>query len=214
MSTKEIATMTTGDETPVSIGPAAHPERWVDEHGDYLFHFALSRLRNPTLAEDFVQEALLAGIKALHRFEGRSTERSWLTGILRNKILDHFRRAGRETTFTDLDFHGDEETRSFEDRGFLPHWAADRAPGEWGGTVENLDRDEFWKAFNHCTAKLPERSARVFLMREVDDTSTEEICAALGITPNNLWVMLHRARFALRRCLEVAWLGRTPESTE
>jgi RNA polymerase sigma-70 factor, ECF subfamily len=205
--------MTRKDDAP-STAALTDPERWVEEHGDYLFHYALSRLRNPTLAEDFVQEALLAGLKSHQRFEGRSTERSWLTGILRNKMLDHFRRAGRETSFTDLDFHSDEENRSFEDRGLLPHWATDRAPGDWDTAGADLDRDEFWKAFDHCTAKLPERIARVFLMREVDDTPSEEICSALGITPNNLWVMLHRARLALRRCLEVSWFNRSGDSAQ
>ena len=187
--------------------PNLDPERWVDEHGDYLFHFALSRLRDPVLAEDFVQEALLGALRAQGRFEGRSTERSWLTGILKNKILDHFRKAGRETSFTDLEFYGEEEERAFENREFPDHWNAAAAPSEWNAAGAALDKEEFWKAFQNCSGKLPDRIARVFLLREVDGVPSDEICTTLNISPNNLWVMLHRARLALRRCLEVNWFG-------
>ena len=183
------------------------PERWVDEHGDYLFHYALSRLRDPVRAEDFVQEALLSALRGADRYQGRSTERTWLTGILKNKLLDHFRKSGRETTFTDLDFYAEEEERTFENREFPDHWNGSNAPSEWDQAGAALDREEFWQVFHRCSGKLPERVARVFLLREVDDLPSEEICATLNISPNNLWVMLHRARLALRQCLETNWFG-------
>ena len=204
------ASIPTGAGRPAplaSANPRLDPERWVDEHGDYLFQFALSRLRDPVLAEDFVQEALLGALRSHGRFEGRSTERSWLTGILKNKILDHFRKAGRETSFTDLEFYGEEEGRTFENQAFPDHWNATLAPSEWTDAGGALDREEFWRVFHSCSGKLPERTTRVFILREVDDMSSDEICATLGISPNNLWVMLHRARLALRRCLEVNWFA-------
>ncbi|MFN0066458.1 MAG: sigma-70 family RNA polymerase sigma factor [Limisphaerales bacterium] len=181
------------------------PERWVEEHGGYLYHFALSRVRDPGRAEDFVQEALLAALKSADRYQGRSTERTWLTGILKNKLLDHFRKAGRETTFTDLEFYGEEEREAFDHPVFAEHWTDAAGPQDWGGIGECLDRGQFWQAFHDCTRKLPARVAQVFLLREVDGTPGEEICRLLAITPNNLWVMLHRARMALRRCLEENW---------
>ncbi|MBL9135171.1 MAG: sigma-70 family RNA polymerase sigma factor [Verrucomicrobiales bacterium] len=188
--------------------PALDPERWVDDHGDYLFHYAFSRLRSQTLAEDFVQEALLAALRSKDRYAGRSTERTWLTGILRNKMLDHFRKSGRETSFTDLEFLADDESKPFENHAFPDHWVAEEAPSEWTDAGSSLDRDEFWKVFQTCTTRLPERIARVFLMREVDHLESDEICGALNISPNNLWVMLHRARMALRQCLEEHWFGK------
>lgn len=187
--------------------PELDPERWVDDHGDYLYHYALSRLRDPVQAEDFVQEALLAALKSHHRFEGRSTERSWLTGILKNKILDHFRKAGRETSFTDVEFYQDEEERTFENQQFPDHWNSSAAPTEWTAAGSALDQEEFWKVFHECSGQLPDRISRVFLLREVDGMPSDEICSTLNITPSNLWVMLHRARLALRRCLEVHWFG-------
>lgn len=183
------------------------PERWVEEHGDYLFHYALSRLRDPVRAEDFVQDALLAALRGADRYQGRSCERTWLAGILKNKLLDHFRKAGRETNFTDIEFYADEEERAFENKEFPDHWNSTHAPGEWEQAGAALDREEFWRVFHRCSSKLPDRVARVFLLREVDDLSSEEICETLNISPNNLWVMLHRARLALRRCLEVNWFG-------
>ncbi len=195
---------------------ALDPERWVDEHGDYLFHYALSRLRDPVLAEDMVQEALLGALRGSDRYQGRSTERTWLAGILRNKLLDHFRKAGRETRFTDLEFYAGEEDHAFENQRFPDHWNEAAAPNEWTDAGGALDREEFWKVFHACSGKLPERVARVFLLRECDGIASDEICAALNISPNNLWVMLHRARMALRRCLEVNWFGADPgrESVE
>lgn len=211
-------TMTAADNPLPGSPPAAaakplggahdlDPERWVDEHGDYLYHYALSRLRDPGRAEDFVQEALLAALRSADRYQGRSCERTWLTGILKNKLLDHFRKAGRETNFSDLEFYGDEEEKTFENRAFPDHWNNACAPAEWDDAGAALDREEFWRVFHRCSSKLPERVARVFLLREVDDIPSEEICATLNISPNNLWVMLHRARLALRRCLELNWFG-------
>jgi len=151
-----------------------NPENWVDEHGDYLFHFALSRLRDPILSEDYVQETLLAALKAKDRFAGRSSERSWLAGILKNKILDHYRKLGRETSFSDLEFFAEEEERSFEAALAKAIGARTKSPSEWNAANESLDRDEFWKAFNCCVSKLPQKIAQVFLLREVDDVSSEK----------------------------------------
>lgn len=190
------------------------PERWVDDHGDYLYHYALSRLRDPVYAEDFVQESLLAALKNYQRFEGRSSERSWLTGILKNKILDHFRKAGRETSFTDLEFYRDEEEETFENQSFPNHWNPDAQPTEWNAPGSTLDKEEFWRVFHDCSGRLPDRIARVFLLREVDGIPSAEICSTLNITDSNLWVMLHRGRMALRRCMEVNWFGIASETAE
>ena len=203
-------------QSPAGPRPESRPdpERWVDEHGDYLFHFALSRVRDASLAEDFVQETLLAGLRGMDRYQGRSTERTWLSGILRNKVLDHFRVAGRETNFTDLEFFTDEEERTFENQEYPDHWNSAHAPSEWSDAGSSLDREEFWKVFHQCSGKLPDRIGRVFLLREVDRISSDEICSTLKISPNNLWVMLHRARLALRRCLEIHWFKSAEEDAE
>ncbi len=208
-----LKTMETDDApTPPAAKPAtglSNPERWVDEHGDYLFKFALMRLRDPAKAEDAVQETFLAALKGGKSFAGRSAEKSWLTGILKNKIYDHFRKASRETSFTDLAFYDDEERDRFVTDGLgKDGWIHEFGPREWAKTGESLDNELFWKTYRDCTGKLPEKVAAAFNLREVDGLESKEICAVLNISESNLWVMLHRARMALRRCLETNWFGR------
>jgi RNA polymerase sigma-70 factor (ECF subfamily) len=190
-------------------GALSDPKRWVDEHGDYLFKFALARLRDPQRAEDAVQETFLAALKGGQNFAGRSAEKSWLVGILKNKIYDYFRKASRETTFTDLQFYNDEEGDRFVPEGpGRGGWIRDSVPQEWPKAGENLDNDLFWKAYRDCAGKLPKNVATVFNLRELDGMESREICALLNISDSNLWVMLHRARMALRRCLETNWFAK------
>ena len=208
----ETTSSETGATTPsVSATPRlSDPERWVEEHGDYLFKFALVRLRNATRAEDLVQETFLAALKGGDKFAGRSAEKSWLVGILKHKILDYYRKAGRETAFTDLDFYCDEESDRFiQDGIFKGGWIHELGPMEWSPDLgASLDSEAFWQTFRDCSNKLPKNISTVFTMREVDGVESKEICRLLNISENNLWVMLHRARMALRRCLEMNWFGK------
>jgi len=186
---------------PPSTRSHADPDRWVDEHGDCLYRFALTRVRKEEVAEDLVQETLLVAVRTHEKFGGRSSERSWLVGILKNKICDHFRKLGRETNFTDLEFFSDEHSDKFDGENY---WIHERGPSDWKPEGEDaMKRAEFWQTIQGCLAKLPDRVATVFTMREIDDVPSKEICATLNITEANLWVMLHRARMALRQCLEV-----------
>ena len=198
--------------TPPDAKPAAglsDPERWVDEHGDYLFKFALMRLRDPAKAEDAVQETFLAALKGGKNFAGRSAEKSWLVGILKNKIYDHFRKASRETSFTDLNFYDDEESDRFVADGLgKGGWIHELGPQSWAKMGESLDNELFWQTYRDCAGKLPKNVAAAFSLREVDGLESKEVCAVLDISESNLWVMLHRARMALRRCLETNWFGK------
>jgi RNA polymerase sigma-70 factor (ECF subfamily) len=185
------------------------PERWVEEHGDYLFKYALSRLRDPAKAEDMIQETFLAALKGAKDFQGRSSEKSWLVGILKNKICDSYRKASRETSFTDLEFYSDEEgDRFIADGLFKDGWIHEVGPQEWSNPGASLDNEAFWQTYRECSDKLPKNVSAVFNLRELDGVESKEICAMLNITENNFWVMLHRARMALRRCLELNWFGK------
>jgi len=192
--------------------PATNPDRWVDDHGDYLFAYALFRLRDPVKSQDAVQETFLAALRSGRTFDGRPAERGWLVGVLKHKIHDTFRRWSRETSFTDLDFYADEESGRFVGQGWREGaWVHARAPRNWPTNPgEDLDRAEFWTVFRACAAKLPRSVSQAFLMRELDGANTPTICAALNIKENNLWVMLHRARTALRHCLETNWFAPPP----
>jgi RNA polymerase sigma-70 factor (TIGR02943 family) len=182
------------------------PERWVELHGDYLFNYAMTRLRDRAKAEDAVQETFLAALKSAKAFQGRSAEKSWLVGILKNKICDHYRKASRETPFTDLEFFSDEEGHRFVAEGaFKDSWIHELAPAAWPDPGQSLDHEQFWQIYRDCSGKLSTNIATVFNLREVDDLDSKTICHMLNISEKNLWVMLHRARMALRRCLEIHW---------
>jgi RNA polymerase sigma-70 factor, ECF subfamily len=185
-----------------------NPERWVDDYGDCLYRYALLRVRRPEVAEDLVQETLCAAVRTYSNFRGKSSERSWLCGILKNKICDYFRKLGRETCFTDLEFLENEMSHKFFDQG----WNHDLGPLEWKPEAEVvMHRPEFWETFRGCLSKLPARVADVFMLREMEEMETAQICQALRISQNNLWVMLHRARMALRECLELNWFENKPK---
>ncbi len=189
---------------PVKLDPA----RWVDEHGDSLYRYALVRVRTPEAAEDLVQDTLLAAVRTQDRFAGRSSERSWLVGILKHKIVDYYRKLGRETTFTDLEFLKDECAHKFVAGGW---WNHDLGPHDWKPRADAVvHRAEFWQTMRDCLGKLPARVAAVFMLREMEEVPSKEICATLNLSEDNLWVMLHRARMALRECLEIHWFDRIP----
>jgi RNA polymerase sigma-70 factor (ECF subfamily) len=186
-----------------SVSTLSDPERWVDDHGDVLFRYALVRVRKPEIAQDLVQETLLAAVRSHEKFAGQSSVRSWLCGILKHKLGDYFRKLGRETSFTDLEFLANECAEKFVPEGY---WVHMNGPKEWRPEADEvMHRDEFWKTMRDCLAKLPERVATVFMMREMDEVESKEICATLSISESNLWVMLHRARMALRECLATNW---------
>jgi len=206
VSTQAQALSAESAKTPPGL---SDPERWVELYGDYLFKYALMRLRDPAKAEDAVQETFLAALKGGKTFQGRSAEKSWLVGILKNKVCDHYRKASRETSFTDMEFYSDEESDRFIPDGMVKDgWIHELGPQEWSSPGASLDSELFWKTFRDCSAKLPKNVAAVFNLREVDGVESKEICALLNISENNLWVMLHRARMALRRCLETNWFAK------
>ncbi len=185
---------------------------WLERHGDYLFKYAVFRLRDTSAAEDAVQETFLAALKAYEKFEGRGSERTWLVGILKHKVTDHFRRMAREAPLDPTEDGGPEHAEFFtRTDGWDNHWNNEYAPIDWHATpAQLLERGDFWRVFSDCLSPLPQRTASAFTLREVDGLTSEEICEALGVTVNNLWVMLHRARLHLRNCLERNWFRKEP----
>jgi RNA polymerase sigma-70 factor (ECF subfamily) len=185
-----------------------NPESWVDQYGDFLYHFTLSRIKDPSIAEDLVQETFLAALKARKNFQGRSTARTWLIAILKHKIVDHIRKQVREHTSDKLESMlntaaNDPVDSSFNDEG---DWRI--RPSKWAiDPMKLYEQKEFMDILYQCLGELPQRQAEAFMMREIDGLSTEEICKVLNISATNSWVMLYRARMWLRRCLENSWLS-------
>jgi RNA polymerase sigma-70 factor (ECF subfamily) len=168
----------------------------------YLLRYASLQLRNKEAAEDAVQETLVAALAGERGFAGRSNLRTWATGILKHKIVDAVRRASRERPLE----HGDEAAAEDLDALFdvTGHWR--EPPQAW--PEQALEDKQFIEALEKCLASLPARSGQVFLMREHLGVETADICKELGITPTHCWVLLYRARMALRECLEKGWLAK------
>jgi RNA polymerase sigma-70 factor (ECF subfamily) len=179
------------------------PHQWVEQHGDYLFRYALIRVRNETVAEDLLQETLLSAFKSRDRYDGKTPERAWLTGILKHKVLDHFRRQSRERPVNALPA---ELEGRFDDLGLWKR-EPEMAPSDWGEAAPALiQREEFMAALKVCLGKLPPRCADAFVLREMEAEPSERIQELLGISASNFWVLMHRARMQLRLCLEQNWL--------
>ena len=176
---------------------------WLIEHGDYLYRFALSRLRDSHLAEDVVQETFLAAIKS-ESFAGQSSPRTWLTGILKHKIIDLMRKKNRETVVSDLI----DESENYSADDFFDatgHWID--KPQKWDMPEDMMEQKQFLGVLQSCIDKLPPKLANLFMLRDVHETDNDEICKDLNITPTNAWVMLYRARMGLRKCIEINWIG-------
>jgi RNA polymerase sigma-70 factor (ECF subfamily) len=187
--------------------PILDPTDWLDHHGDYLYRYALMRVRDAAVAEDLLQETLLAAINAHQNHEGRSSERTWLVGIMRHKIVDHFRRLARTPEFQGFSEDWPDQVNWFEQTGnWSGHWREDQAPVNWSlDAMTLLESREFWETLECCLARLSPQMAAAFTLREIEGLSSEDICDILGVTPNNLWVLLHRGRAKLRHMLEAEW---------
>lgn len=180
-----------------------------------MIRFAQLQLRDAQLAEDAVQEALIAALQARARFAGRSSLRTWVFGILKNQIANQLRQSPPWIALSQLAGQtGDEEV---DDSALLDqlfdrhhHWQSVQRPARWSKPDSQLEDGQFWRVFEACLDYLPEVQGRVFMMREFVELETDEICTATGVTGNHLNVLLHRARLRLRHCLESNWFEEQP----
>ncbi|MFI5347650.1 MAG: sigma-70 family RNA polymerase sigma factor [Elusimicrobiota bacterium] len=177
----------------------SEPSTWVDAHGDRLFRYALSRIRDERAAEDLIQDVFVVAFKSRDKFKGDSSELTWMIGILRNKIFEHLRKQAREVPLSSPDEDDDREEASFDGR----HWSAAAAPRDWGGDPhQKAESAEFSAALRGCLDALTPGVARAFVLREMEGLGHQESAEALGVPPGRLAVLLYRARMRLRRCLE------------
>jgi RNA polymerase sigma-70 factor (ECF subfamily) len=169
-----------------------------------LLRFALLQLRNKELAEDSVQDALLAILEKPDQFAGTSTLRTYVIGILKFKIIDSLRVAGRTVQ---IETEPDQSEDDVIDHLFTENGHTVDPPRAWGNPDAVLEQQDFFKVMEVCLEKLPAQNARVFMMREWLDLDTEEICKELKLSSSNLWVILYRARLRLRECLDINWFA-------
>ncbi len=182
----------------------ANLHRQLEAMRPALLRFAILQLRNETLAEDVVQDALIAVLEKPESFAGQSSLRTYVTGILKFKIIDAMRAAKRERQF---DVQDDQSEEDVIDALFKADGHTHEMPRQWGDPDATLEQKDFFRVMEICLEKLPAKTARIFMMREWLELETEEICKELGISTSNAWVMLYRARIRLRECLDLNWFG-------
>ncbi len=190
-------------KSPATDENNGNPASWVDLYADYLYRFAIIRVADQDTAEELVQETFIAAIAAVkeNRYQGKSQEKTWLTGILKHKIVDHLRRKYRGRALPLEQIGEDIIEASFAADG---HWRA--RVGEWDiNPSDRYEQKELGKILMACIEALQQRQADAVRLRELDEKTTEEICKILMITTTNYWVLMHRARLSLRQCVDDHW---------
>ncbi len=183
--------------------PLLQPDKWISNYSDALYAYALVRVNDSALAEDIVQETFLSAWKGKDSFKGDASEKSWLYTICKNKIIDYYRKKGRDII---QPIEGKDVSDGFFNEA--EHWTTADAPGDWGIDYQQaIESKEFYKILNGCKKKLQQLQQSVFVMKYLEDLDSEEICKALGISSSNYWVLIHRAKLQLRACLEKNWIN-------
>jgi RNA polymerase sigma-70 factor (ECF subfamily) len=172
-----------------------------------LLRFAVLQLRNESVAEDVVQDTLIAVLEKPDSFAGQSSLRTYVTGIMKHKIIDAMRASKRVQQFIVEDGQSEDDVI---DALFKADGHTHDMPRNWGNPDATLEQKDFFRVLEICLEKLPANTARIFMMREWLELETEEICKELGVSTSNAWVMLYRARIRLRECLDLNWFGNQP----
>ena len=187
--------------------PAETVKSWVGLYSDTMYTWAYYKTGNKETAEDLVQDTFLSAYQVIHSFEGRSDPKTWLFGILKNKIAEHFRKLYRSSILAEsqkINNQGNDWPDSFFDEDGT--WNKDQRPSEWAGESENfLDDREFLTVLQGCMGKLPPNWNAAIQLKYLEERKGDLICQVLHVTPTNFWQMLHRAKLQLRKCLEIHW---------
>ena len=182
-----------------------NPKKWVDNYADYLFNYAITRVHEQDLAKDLVQETFLAALKSMANFQGKSSERTWLTAILKYKIIDLYRKKS-SGLISNKEIEDEEVQQDDFFNSSDGHWKKEHAPSPFLSIDDPLQEREFNRILQHCIKKLPSLWASVFSMKHIDDEKTEVILEELRLTSANFWVIIHRTKLSLRACLQKNWL--------
>ncbi|MGP4771015.1 RNA polymerase factor sigma-70 [Acinetobacter oleivorans] len=188
------------------LGDQLHNPVFLQDLRQQMIKFAFLQLSSLPQAEDVVQEALTSAFQNLDSFKGRAAFKTWVFAILKNKIIDVVRQKSRLVAISEL--FKDEESELSVDELFdaSGHWHKYEAPHTWQSPEEMIEQSDFWIIFEACLDHLPAKYAQVFMMREVIELSSNEICNKLEISISNFNVLMYRSRTRLRECLENKWL--------
>lgn len=186
-----------------------NPELWVKKYGDNLYAWAYHRTGKKVVAEDLVQETFLSALNAMDNFTGSSSEKTWLFAILKNKIVDHFKKAFVKYEKSESELQHASQEGSFLSRFFDRYgsWNKKDRPANWNDDNNNLlDDNEFRRILKYCMDLLPDKWLSIITLRFLLEKNTTEVCKDLDITPSNLWVVIHRSKLQLRACIEKNFL--------
>jgi RNA polymerase sigma-70 factor (TIGR02943 family) len=183
-----------------------NPHNWVSRYADYLYTYAALRINDQELARDLVQETFLAALEGRENFQGRSSEKTWLTSILKNKIVDVYRsKSSRLAKLVGAEGAEDKDADFFDRND--GHWNSGHRPLELGiEQYDALENTELQRILLACMKKLPALWISVFSMKHIDGQTTETICTELKLTSSNFWVIIHRTKVNLRSCLQKNWI--------
>ena len=176
---------------------------WVNDYSDILYNYALQRIKDADDAKDLVQETFLAAWRNIDNYNGDASVKTWLVAILKNKIIDQYRKnASKKEQALEIN---EGETIFFDGED---HWSKGFYPKDWKIDYEhNIESKEFYIILNACKKKLKKIQFQVFSMKYMDDLESDEICKLLNLSNANYWVLIHRAKVQLRACLEINWLN-------
>ena len=182
-----------------------NPQKWVTHYADYLLRYAMFRLNDEMLCEDLVQETFFSALKAKDSFKGNSSEKTWLTSILKNKIIDAYRKKnknvveGNDELIYQIHFeHVNEENA---------HWKMDTYPHLWDTTsMDKMNTKEYYKILHECIQRLSETQISILQEKYFEESPSEKICKDFNISKSNYWVTIHRINLNLRKCLEINWI--------
>jgi RNA polymerase sigma-70 factor (TIGR02943 family) len=174
-------------------------KEWVELYSDNLYSWALYKTSSKEVSEDLVQETFLAAFQSFAKFEEKSNVKTWLLGILNNKINDYHRANFRKPKIED---------NFFLDRLFDENdkWKPEEKPLQWSEEQGNLlDDSEFQQILEYCLKSLPSNWFSAIQLKYFEVKNGDLICQELDISPTNFWQILHRAKLQLRKCLEINW---------
>ncbi|MHB8254273.1 MAG: sigma-70 family RNA polymerase sigma factor [Acidiferrobacter sp.] len=193
--------------------PTRHTEveRWLRDYGDALYRYALMRAKHHETAEDLVQETLMAALRTKSGCDGRASEKTWLIGILKHKLADYYRLCTHSALDQRQDSEESDPDEDIETQMFRADGRWRERPGAWGDPLQSMEAQTFWQALKACLEGLPALQGEVFMLREIEDLTIEEAAEVATVSPTHIYVLLHRARLGLRRCLTQAGFEGIPE---
>ncbi|MBL4708594.1 MAG: sigma-70 family RNA polymerase sigma factor [Flavobacteriales bacterium] len=187
------------------------PANWVENYADYLYSYAIIKVNDDEKAKDLVQDTFVSAIENQNTFRGQSVERTWLTSILKNKIIDYYRKMStkNEIRVKESDEEYEHRDSFFETVGSNEGmWNPDARPQNWSSDYQTpVENEEFYTILQACLGKLPQKWAMVFSLKSIDGYSSKEICKELNLSASNYWVLMHRAKLQLRGCMEINWFN-------